>query len=483
METGGTFLSQQPPTSFWGMMDNKNGGSESSLDIEAFLDGVLVRDPVPLGTELLPLALAQGLGLSSDLSSGQQGSNGRKQGSGSRPEQNTQKSGGGGGGGGGGSDPNNDMFIIAGISQVPQTNNQKLVRQSGLNRSQAAVDQKGGHHRVQQTFQAPAPSSDVARGGWSSLGNVNPPGPGPGVPSNTPPNAPCTLEPRGAGPAAYVNTITNEVGQRQQNSYNQEVFRASKSPNFNINPISINHPNANASSNPNANANTLVAAQLQAQQAQQAAYAAQAYQQQAAAYHMSQYPQAYYTPYPAYTPQYAPQAYYFAPQQFYTQPPPNMPARQQPISPPENEFEQQPPNANPFPKADREEENGGSEGEDARAVKRPRLIWTQGLHKRFLDSVEKCGGVDKALPKAITKRMGVIGLTRENVASHLQKYRLRLKKGGNVEDVWAVSGMQSPLAGQKHPIDDDGMGNEEDEDDNGKEEEEEEEDPKVAAQD
>jgi SHAQKYF class myb-like DNA-binding protein len=43
--------------------------------------------------------------------------------------------------------------------------------------------------------------------------------------------------------------------------------------------------------------------------------------------------------------------------------------------------------------------------------------------------VDRCGGVDRALPKAIMKEMGVNGLTRENVASHLQKFRQRLKRG------------------------------------------------------
>lgn len=70
----------------------------------------------------------------------------------------------------------------------------------------------------------------------------------------------------------------------------------------------------------------------------------------------------------------------------------------------------------------------GEDGDEARAVKRPRLIWTQPLHKRFLEAVEKCGGLDRALPKPIMKEMGVTGLTRENVASHLQKYRQRQKK-------------------------------------------------------
>ena len=60
-------------------------------------------------------------------------------------------------------------------------------------------------------------------------------------------------------------------------------------------------------------------------------------------------------------------------------------------------------------------------------VKRSRLVWTDALHKKFLDAVERCGGIEQALPKAIMNDMKVMGLTRENVSSHLQKYRIRMK--------------------------------------------------------
>ena len=62
------------------------------------------------------------------------------------------------------------------------------------------------------------------------------------------------------------------------------------------------------------------------------------------------------------------------------------------------------------------------------AVKRSRLVWTDNLHKKFLDAVERCGGIEHALPKAIMNDMKVAGLTRENVSSHLQKYRIRVKE-------------------------------------------------------
>ncbi|CAM0885527.1 unnamed protein product [Alopecurus aequalis] len=62
-----------------------------------------------------------------------------------------------------------------------------------------------------------------------------------------------------------------------------------------------------------------------------------------------------------------------------------------------------------------------SAGEKAGA-KRARLVWTPQLHKRFVDVVAHLG-IKAAVPKTIMQLMNVEGLTRENVASHLQKYR------------------------------------------------------------
>ncbi|XP_024182172.1 transcription factor MYBC1 [Rosa chinensis] len=71
---------------------------------------------------------------------------------------------------------------------------------------------------------------------------------------------------------------------------------------------------------------------------------------------------------------------------------------------------------------------GGAPGDEpARTLKRPRLVWTPQLHKRFVDAVAHLG-IKNAVPKTIMQLMSVDGLTRENVASHLQKYRLYLKR-------------------------------------------------------
>ncbi|KAI7751263.1 hypothetical protein M8C21_021462, partial [Ambrosia artemisiifolia] len=71
----------------------------------------------------------------------------------------------------------------------------------------------------------------------------------------------------------------------------------------------------------------------------------------------------------------------------------------------------------------------GSGGGDSTATsaKRVRLVWTPELHKRFVEVVKNLG-FKKAVPKTVLELMNVEGLTRENVASHLQKYRLYVKR-------------------------------------------------------
>jgi len=82
--------------------------------------------------------------------------------------------------------------------------------------------------------------------------------------------------------------------------------------------------------------------------------------------------------------------------------------------------------------ADRRSLSNGSsqvEGGDhtQRLNKKPRLVWTPELHHRFMNAVQHLG-VNNAVPKTILQLMNVQGMTRENVASHLQKYRLYLKR-------------------------------------------------------
>ena len=65
------------------------------------------------------------------------------------------------------------------------------------------------------------------------------------------------------------------------------------------------------------------------------------------------------------------------------------------------------------------------------AEKKQRFVWTPDLHCRFEAAVHKLG-VAHAKPQAIRRLMGCDGEenapTRQNIKSHLQKYRLFFSK-------------------------------------------------------
>ncbi|KAK4381195.1 Two-component response regulator ORR21 [Sesamum angolense] len=72
-------------------------------------------------------------------------------------------------------------------------------------------------------------------------------------------------------------------------------------------------------------------------------------------------------------------------------------------------------------------EKGAGSNDDPLVAKKPRVVWTVEMHQKFLEAIELIGH-EKAVPKKIVEVMGIPGLTRENVASHLQKYRGSLKR-------------------------------------------------------
>ncbi|XP_030544451.2 two-component response regulator ARR12-like [Rhodamnia argentea] len=75
-------------------------------------------------------------------------------------------------------------------------------------------------------------------------------------------------------------------------------------------------------------------------------------------------------------------------------------------------------------------EENGNENDDLSTQKKPRVVWSVDLHRKFVSAVHQLG-FEKAVPKKILDLMNVEGITRENVASHLQKYRLYLKRISN----------------------------------------------------
>lgn len=79
------------------------------------------------------------------------------------------------------------------------------------------------------------------------------------------------------------------------------------------------------------------------------------------------------------------------------------------------------------------ENKSGEQGEQ-----KMRLVWSQELHNRFLNALSHLG-LKKAVPKNILTLMNVEGMTRENIASHLQKYRMYLKKAGGYSTKEKVS--------------------------------------------
>lgn len=74
-----------------------------------------------------------------------------------------------------------------------------------------------------------------------------------------------------------------------------------------------------------------------------------------------------------------------------------------------------------------EEGDDGNENEDPSSQKKARVVWSVDLHKKFVAAVNQIG-LERAVPKKILDLMDVEGLSRENVASHLQKYRLYLRR-------------------------------------------------------
>ncbi|KAJ6736673.1 TRANSCRIPTION FACTOR HHO5 [Salix viminalis] len=69
-----------------------------------------------------------------------------------------------------------------------------------------------------------------------------------------------------------------------------------------------------------------------------------------------------------------------------------------------------------------------SQQQQQHAYRKQRRCWSPELHRLFVDALQQLGGYRVATPKQIREFMQVDGLTNDEVKSHLQKYRLHLRK-------------------------------------------------------
>ncbi|XP_039774957.1 protein PHOSPHATE STARVATION RESPONSE 3-like isoform X2 [Panicum virgatum] len=71
------------------------------------------------------------------------------------------------------------------------------------------------------------------------------------------------------------------------------------------------------------------------------------------------------------------------------------------------------------------------------------------MHDRFIDAVNQLGGCENAKPKAILDIMNVEGLTRDQVKSHLQKYKLAQVRHRSSKDAHSKFALQVQIELQK----------------------------------
>ncbi|KAI3965830.1 hypothetical protein MKX01_010787 [Papaver californicum] len=102
-------------------------------------------------------------------------------------------------------------------------------------------------------------------------------------------------------------------------------------------------------------------------------------------------------------------------------------------------------------KSNETEDSSHSSDEQFPNYKRSRISWADPeLHTKFVEAFYKLG--DKAVPSKILSEMNVQGLTREKVASHLQKYRKILEKNSKKSDsITSFNGMSGRLQNSTFP--------------------------------
>ncbi|XVF34240.1 hypothetical protein REPUB_Repub18cG0042500 [Reevesia pubescens] len=79
-------------------------------------------------------------------------------------------------------------------------------------------------------------------------------------------------------------------------------------------------------------------------------------------------------------------------------------------------------------KVEEHKANIQSDDPSSSSRKKKRLVWTPELNAKFVKAVQILAKSSRVHPKRILDIMNEPGLTRDNIASHLQKYRVSLKK-------------------------------------------------------
>ncbi|KAL2252299.1 myb family transcription factor EFM [Sesamum indicum] len=72
--------------------------------------------------------------------------------------------------------------------------------------------------------------------------------------------------------------------------------------------------------------------------------------------------------------------------------------------------------------------SGRTQPQQQEQQRKQRRCWSPELHQRFVDALHHLGGPQTATPKQIRELMKVDGLTNDEVKSHLQKYRIHIRK-------------------------------------------------------
>ncbi|XP_052193766.1 two-component response regulator ARR18-like [Diospyros lotus] len=93
-------------------------------------------------------------------------------------------------------------------------------------------------------------------------------------------------------------------------------------------------------------------------------------------------------------------------------------------------------NQNRIEAGDKHDKSEESSRDDFPRERKPRIVWTDLLHNKFLEAVDILWP-DMAFLNKVLEVMNVPGLTKENVASHLQKYRACMKRAQQMQ--WAAS--------------------------------------------